>query len=125
MASQSFIARVANFVPSGVLVGDRGRAAARGEIDERRYLRSPISAYFELGWQDPGGWCRQTQARGVNMSIAGAALLSPEPIPVGCRVYLHSKEMQVMGGAVVRHCTGQKSKFLIGVEFEGSFIRPF
>lgn len=125
MALQSFISRVATYVPSGEIARNRSQAAAYGQIDERRYLRSPINARIEMGWQDAKGWNKQTLSRGVNMSLAGAAVLSSEPIAVGCPVYLHSKELQLMGGAIVRHCTEQRSKFLIGLEFQGSLTRSF
>jgi hypothetical protein len=59
------------------------------------------------------------------MSIAGAAMLCPEPTVTGSLVYLNSKELQLMCSAIVRHCTAKKSKFLIGVEFRGSLTRTF
>jgi hypothetical protein len=59
------------------------------------------------------------------MSTAGALILSPEPIAVGSAVDIHLKELLLMGTAVVRHCSEQKSKFLIGLEFRGSLFRPY
>lgn len=126
MALQSFISRVATYTfNDSVAARNRAQAAAFGQIDERRYLRSPISARIEMGWQDDRGWQKQTQSRGVNMSSAGAAVMSPEPIAVGSTVYLNSKELQLMGAATVRHCTEKRSKFLIGLEFRGSLVRTF
>ena len=126
MALQSFISRVAtNTFSNPEIARNRAQAAAYGQIDERRYLRSPISSRIEMGWQDSKGWKKQTQSRGVNMSIAGAQVISQEPIAVGSPVYLHSKELQLMGGAIVRHCTERRSKFLIGLEFQGSLTRSF
>lgn len=126
MATQSFISRVATYTFSNAEVArNRAQAAAYGQIDGRRYLRSPISARIEMGWQDSRGWQKQTQSRGVNMSIAGASVLSPEPIAVGSPVYLNSKELQLMGAATVRHCTEKGSKFVIGLEFRGSLVRTF
>jgi PilZ domain len=126
MALQSFIARVATYVPSnGEIARNRAQAAAFGQIDERRYLRSPMTSHIELGWQDHKGWKKQTQSRGVDMSSAGASVVSPEPIAVGSPVYLNVKELQLMGGAIVRHCTERRSKFLIGLEFQGSLTRSF
>jgi hypothetical protein len=78
-----------------------------------------------MGWQDQRGWQKQSQSRGVNMSSAGASVISPEPIAVGSAVYLASKELQLMGSAIVRHCTEKKSKFLIGLEFRGSLVRSY
>jgi hypothetical protein len=126
MALQSFISRVATYTFSDPEIArNRAQAAAFGQIDQRRYLRSPISSRIEMGWQDAKGWRKQAQSRGVNMSSAGASVLSPEPIAVGSPVYLNSKELQLMGGAIVRHCTERKSKFLIGLEFQGSLTRSF
>jgi len=126
MAVQSFLSRVTTYTYNNPEIArNRAQAARFGQIDERRYLRSPISARFELGWQDNRGWQKQTQSRGVNMSSAGAAVLSPEPISVGTTVYLNSKEMLLMGAATVRHCTEKNSKFLLGLEFRGSLVRSF
>jgi hypothetical protein len=126
MALQSFISRVATYTFSNDEVArNRAQAAAFGQIDGRRYMRSPINARIEMGWQDSRGWQKQTQSRGVNMSSAGAAVLSPEPIAVGSTVYLNSKELLLMGAATVRHCTEKSSKFLIGMEFRGSLVRTF
>jgi hypothetical protein len=126
MALQSFISRFATFEPGNAgIARNRAQAASFGQIDERRYLRSPINFRFEMGWQDSKGWKKQTQSRGVNMSSAGAAVLSPEPIAVGCPVYLNVKELHLMGSAIVRHCTERKSKFLIGLEFQGSLTGSF
>lgn len=126
MALQSFISRVATYTFSGTEIArNRAQAAAFGQIDGRRYLRSPISARIELGWQDQRGWQKQTQSRGVNMSSAGAGVKSPEPVAVGTTVYVNSKELQLMGAATVRHCTEKKGKFLIGLEFRGSLVRTF
>ncbi|HXI41008.1 MAG TPA: PilZ domain-containing protein [Bryobacteraceae bacterium] len=124
MALQSFISRFATnkFGP------EVARARVQntfGKLDGRRYIRSPISSRFEIAWQDEHGWKKQTQTRAVNMSSTGASMMSPEPIAVGSAVYLNSKELQLMGSATVRHCTEQKSKFLIGLEFRGSLVRTF
>ena len=104
---------------------NRAQAAAFGQIDERRYIRSPITARIDMCWHDSHGCAKQVQLRGVEMSSAGAAVMSPVPIAVESAVYLHSKELQLMGHATVKHCTGRKSKFVIGLEFRGSLIRPF
>ncbi len=126
MALQSFLSRVTNYSFSNAEIArNRSEAAAFGQIDGRRYMRSPISARIEMGWQDRRGWQKQTQSRGVNMSSAGAAVLSPEPIAVGSTIYLNSKELLLMGAATVRHCTEKSSKFLIGLEFRGSLVRTF
>jgi len=124
MALQSFISRVATFSNTDV-ARNRAQAASFGQIDGRHYMRSPINARFELGWQDSRGWQKQAQARGVNMSSAGAAVASPEPIAVGSTVYINSKELLLMGAATVRHCTEKNSKFVLGLEFRGSLVRTF
>ena len=126
MALQSFISRVATYTFSNAEIArNRAEAAAFGQIDGRRYMRSPINARIEVGWQDNRGWQKQTQSRGVNMSSAGAAVMSPEPIAVGSTVYLNSKELLLMGAATVRHCTEKGTKFVVGLEFRGSLVRTF
>ncbi len=124
MALQSLISRIATykFVPE---VSRHRAQAIFGKLDGRRYIRSPINSRFELGWQDQRGWQKQMQTRGINMSSAGASVMSPEPIAAGSVVYVNSKELQLMGSATVRHCTERKSKFLIGLEFRGSLVRTF
>ena len=124
MALQSFISRIATykFVPE---VSRHRVEATFRKLDGRRYIRSPISSRIEVGWQDERGWQKQMQTRGINLSSTGASVMSPEPIAVGSAVYLNSKELQLMGSATVRHCTAQKSKFLIGLEFRGSLVRTF
>jgi hypothetical protein len=104
---------------------NRAKASAAGHIDERLYIRSQITARIDICWKELPSGTKQAQARGVNMSSAGASVLSPAPIEIGSAVYLHSKEMQLMGNATVRHCTARKSKFLIGLEFRGPLLRSF
>jgi hypothetical protein len=101
----------------------RALAATTGRLDERLYLRSPITSPVMVSWQDSRGQTKYFEARGLNMSSAGALLRTPEPIPVGSPVYMESRQMRLMANAVVRHCTEQKSKFLIGLEFRGSLVR--
>ena len=116
----SFLSRlkVRNQVPS-----ERALAATAGRLDERLYMRSPIASPVTVSWQDPQGQTKYAEARGLNMSSAGALVRAPEPIPVGSPVYMESKQMRLMANGVVRHCTERKSKFFIGLEFRGSLIR--
>ena len=105
------------------LPSERALAATAGRLDERLYLRSPIASPVMVSWQDSRGQTRYAEARGLNMSSAGALVRAPQPIPVGSPVYMESRQMRLMANAVVRHCTGRKSKFFIGLEFRGSLIR--
>jgi hypothetical protein len=105
------------------LPSERALAATTGRLDERLYMRSPIASPVIVSWQDSRGQTRYAEARGLNMSSAGALVRVPEPIPVGSPVYMESKRMRLMANAVVRHCTERKSKFFIGLEFRGSLIR--
>ena len=104
---------------------ERALAATAGRLDERLYLRSPITSPFIVSWLDSRGQARYAEGRGLNMSSAGALVRAPEAIPVGSPVYIESKQMRLMANAVVRHCTEQKSKFLIGLEFRGSLTRSY
>jgi hypothetical protein len=104
---------------------ERASAATAGRLDERLYMRSPIASPVIVSWQDSRGQARYAEARGMNMSSAGALVRAPEPIPVGSPVYMESKQMRLMANAVVRHCTARKSKFFIGLEFRGSLIRSY
>jgi len=104
---------------------DRGLAARAGRIDDRLYIRSPIGSPIIVSWQDTLGQKRCTEARGMNMSSAGALVRAEESIPAGTAVYIESKQMRLMANAIVRHCTERKSRFLIGMEFRGSLIRSY
>lgn len=105
---------------------ERARTIRKGlQSDPRRYLRSPIKCRFELGVQDAKGREVELECRAIDMSSAGALLISPAPIVVGAVVSIQCKELQLMGNATVRHCTVQKSKFLLGLEFRGSLTRTY
>ncbi len=80
---------------------------------------------MQLGVNDTKGRHIQLECHGMNMSSAGALVLSPAPIFAGAVISVQCKELQLMGNATVRHCTEQKSKFWIGVEFRGSLMRTF
>jgi len=107
------------------VVPDRSEAAATGRVDDRRYVRSPINSKATVCWEDARVGKRQVECRGANTSIAGAMVVSPEPIPIGEPVYIYYKDLRLVGNAVVRHCTQRKSRYLIGVEYRGSLIRSF
>lgn len=106
-------------------VPSRSMAAATGMVEDRRYLRSPISSKVAVCWEGPRVGKRQADCKGVNMSIAGAMVISPEPIPIGEPVYIYFKELRLIGNAKVRHCTQRKSKYMVGLEFRGSLVRSF
>lgn len=103
----------------------RSRAAATGMVDDRRYVRSPISSRVAVCWESFRLGKRQAECKSVNVSIAGAMVISPEPVPIGEPVYLHFKELRLIGNAKVRHCTQKKSKYMVGLEFSGSLVRSF
>jgi len=116
----SFISSFARKTPSA-----RAQAIAVNHLDERRYVRSPIKCRIQLGVHDRKGRDVQLECQGMDMSNAGALIVSPAPIFVGAVVSIQCKELQLMGNATVRHCTDQKSKFRIGLEFRGSLTRTF
>src|SRR5260221_14597020 len=98
MALQSLISRFTTykFVPE--VSRHRPQATFR-KLDGRRYIRSPISSRMAVGWQDDRGWQKQIQTRASNMSSTVASVMSPEPIALGSRGYLNSKELQLKGSA--------------------------
>ncbi|HVP48738.1 MAG TPA: PilZ domain-containing protein [Bryobacteraceae bacterium] len=104
---------------------DRSAAAAIGLIQDRRYLRSPVNSKASVCWEGARVGKRQVECKAANTSIAGAMVISPEPIPIGEPVYIYFKDLRLVGNAAVRHCTQRKSKFLIGLEYRGSLIRSF
>jgi PilZ domain len=116
----SFISSLTRKTPSA-----RAQAIAVNHLDDRRYARSPIKCRMQLGVHDTKGREVQLECQGMDMSSAGALVVSPAPIFVGAVVSIQCKELQLMGNATVRHCTEQKSKFRVGVEFRGSLTRTF
>jgi hypothetical protein len=46
-----------------------------------------------------------------------------QPIEVGTVLYIDIRLIKRMGTATVRHCTRRRSKFLIGLEFNGQLQR--
>jgi hypothetical protein len=104
---------------------NRSMSAAAGMVDDRRYGRSPISSKVAVCWEGPRANKRLAECKGVNMSIAGAMVISPEPVPIGEPVYIHFKELRLIGNGQVRHCTRKKSKYMVGLEFRGSLVRSF
>jgi hypothetical protein len=122
MDLKAFLSR---FIPKMDPPSDRAVAVAAGALDQRIYIRSKITSRIDLSWQDAEGGKRHVETRGVNMSSVGALVLSPEPIAVGAAVSLNSKDLQLMGNAIVRHCRSRKSQFLVGLEFRGSLVRSY
>ncbi|PYT23288.1 MAG: hypothetical protein DMG57_32345 [Acidobacteria bacterium] len=122
MNLQSFISRfVTHKSPS-----DRADAPTTSpRPDRHRYIRSPIKCPIKIGVQDSSGREVALECQCVNLSSAGGAVLSAVPIVVGAVISVQCKELQLMGHAIVRHCTKRKSKFLIGMEFRGSLTRTF
>ena len=104
---------------------NRSAAAASGSVQERRYIRSPIHSKATVCWEGPWVGRKQVECKGANTSIAGAMVISPEPIPIGEPVYVFFKDLRLIGNAAVRHCTQRKSRYLIGLEYRGSLIRSF
>ena len=76
-------------------------------------------------WADRQGQKQHIEARGTNMSSAGALVRPEEPIPTGALLYIESKQLRLMANAIVRHGTERKSRFLIGMELRGSLIRSY
>jgi hypothetical protein len=77
-----------------VVLGAGGRPAG-----DRRYIRSAISSKVAVCWERPRTGKRQAECKGVNMSIAGAMVNSREPVPIGEPVYIHFKELRLIGNA--------------------------
>ena len=126
MDLKSLLARVTGRKSdTGTPPSDRSESRRSQEADQRHYMRSRIKCPVQLGVHDASGREVTVEGRGVDFSSAGAEVLSPAPIAVGAVVSFQCKELQLMGHATVRHCTKQKSKFLIGLEFRGSLTRTF
>jgi hypothetical protein len=55
----------------------------------------------------------------LNLSLGGVGLRCDEPLSPGLElaIAVHEPEVSLHGRAVVRHCTGMRGDYLIGVEF--------
>ena len=102
------------------------KAARSGEkADSRFHGRFKIKCRVNLSWEDSEGKTCTIRARGVDMSRLGARVESPEPLTRGAFVFIQAPELNLMGGAIVRHCVFRGLKYRIGLEFRNPLTKCF
>lgn len=102
------------------------QAARSGEkADTRFHGRFKIKCRVTLSWEDSEGKTCTVRARGVDMSRLGARVESSEPLTRGAFVFIQVPELNLMGGAIVRHCVFRGLKYRIGLQFRNPLTKCF
>ena len=104
---------------------DETAAPSEPKREARFHGRCKMMCPVTLAWQDAEGRTKRMQARGVDMTGAGACVESSKPVAPGSRVYVQVKDLKLMGSAVVRHCVVRGSKYRIGLEFPKPLTNTF
>jgi hypothetical protein len=89
--------------------------AAQG--NERRDVRIRYQAPVNLLWDD-----QYAKAVSSEVSERGLSLETSQSVPVGTHVALRSESGELLGGALVKHCTQSGSIYVVGVEFGYSLL---
>ncbi len=106
--------------------GPTSKTAPSGEKpDSRFHGRFKIKSRVTLSWQDAEGRTCTIPARAVDMSRLGARVDSSEPMAPGSFAFVQAPELNLMGGAIVRHCVLKGLKYRIGLEFRNPLTKCF
>jgi hypothetical protein len=104
---------------------DEATAPRECKQDARFYGRFKMMCPVTLAWEDAEGRTKSIRVRGVDISGAGACVLSSKPVTPGSRVYVQVIDLKLMGSAVVRHCVVRGGKYRIGLEFPKPLTNTF
>jgi len=104
---------------------DEAIASREPKRDARFYGRFKMMCPVTLAWEDAEGRTKSIRVRGVDISGAGACVLSSKPVTPGSRVYVQVIDLKLMGSAVVRHCVVRGGKYRIGLEFPKPLTNTF
>ena len=83
--------------------------------ENRKYPRLPYDAPMQVSWV-ASGQAFSTQAKCVELSVAGVRVQMSEPVSVGTLVRLRNDEIDFMGTGTVRHVEPIGSLFHVGLE---------
>jgi hypothetical protein len=89
-----------------------------GMGDRRDFLRRDCSVEVQVCWED--GSNKVATAECVNLSRTGARIRAAVPVETFRKIRLTSEQPGFGRSGVVRYCTRQSNKFVIGVEFTDS-----
>ncbi|HET8548405.1 MAG TPA: PilZ domain-containing protein [Bryobacteraceae bacterium] len=95
------------------------RSNVKQRADSRRHPRFPIEGPLRVLWHDANGRERVSNAKLVNVSVAGLKLRVDEPIPVRALLLCNDQRLGIRGSGAVRYCIMTRGKYEIGVEFNG------
>jgi hypothetical protein len=95
------------------------------KADSRFHGRFKIKSRVMLSGEDEAGKTWTIQGRGADMSRLGARVETSDPIAPGSFVFIQVRELNLMGGAVVRYCVRRGLKYKIGLEFRNPLTKSF
>jgi hypothetical protein len=100
-------------------------ARSETKADSRFHGRFKIKNRVTLSGEDAAGKTWTIHGRGVDMSRLGARIETGDPIAPGSFVFIQVRELNLMGGAVVRYCVRRGLKYRIGLEFRNPLTKCF
>jgi hypothetical protein len=93
--------------------------------DLRRHSRRSLPGMIRISWQDTRGQDKFATGRMFDVSESGVRLEVPEPIAPQTRVNVRCEKLNLAGSGLVRHCTRNGAKYIIGVALSSQlFLRP-
>ncbi len=95
------------------------------KVDSRFHGRFKIKNRVTLSGEDEAGKTWTINGRGVDMSRLGARIETGDPIVPGSFVFIQVRDLNLMGGAVVRYCVRRGLKYKIGLEFRNPLTKSF
>ena len=100
-------------------------ACPGAKADSRFHGRFKIKNRVMLSGEDEAGKTWTIQGRGVDMSRLGARIETTDPIAPGSFVFIQVRELNLMGGAVVRYCVRRGLNYKVGLEFRNPLTKSF
>ena len=85
--------------------------------NRRAKERQPTDGDFHLKWMDKKGQAQQIDADGLDLSPLGIGIESTVELEPGTIVRVQSEDPQLIGTAVVKHCTPRGRVFGVGLAF--------
>ena len=89
--------------------------------NKRRYARQTFTVAVQVAWQDPQRNEKVAVTRSFDLSETGMRFEVPEPLEMRSDVMLRAAKIGLQTRAVVRFCEPKGFKYVVGVEFAGSY----
>jgi hypothetical protein len=103
--------------------GARPRHIVGGE--RRAFPRPPLAFRASIKLQKEDGSPATIRARGSNLTVFGAQVLSRHPLQPGSVVFIDLPSYHLLGAAHVVHCKPHWLKYCIGMEFRSPLMRSY